>query len=124
MQLEVDTEKVDQLGKLIDCIKGNELLKSIWGRWLYITKPVNYDSSRGDINRMMQFSQEHTNYQVGITAREIMGIINMDGTATLYDNVGDSKRISLRTCLYQKVKLRRFVENHRHCHKEWPYHPD
>ena len=54
---------------------------------------------------MMQFSQEHTNYQVGMTAREITGIINLDGTATIYDNDGGSQQISLRTCLYQKVEL-------------------
>ena len=53
----------------------------------------------------MQFSQEHTNYQVGMTAREITDIINLDGTATFYENDGGSQRISLRTCLYQKVKL-------------------
>ena len=58
MQLEVGTEKMDQLEKLIDCIKEKGLLKPIWGRWLNFTKPVNYDSSRGDINRMMQFPQE------------------------------------------------------------------
>ena len=76
---------MDQLEKLIDCINENDLLKPILGRWVHITKPVNYDSSRGDINRMMQFSQEHTNYQVRMTAGEITGIISLDGTATLYD---------------------------------------
>ena len=74
MQLKVDTEKMEQLEKLIDCIKENDLLKPIWGRWVHITKSVNYDSSRGDINSMMQFSKEHTNYQVGMTAGEIRGI--------------------------------------------------
>ena len=54
---------------------------------------------------MIQFSQEHTNYQVRMTAREITGIINLDGMAILYDNAGGSKLISLRTCLYQNVKL-------------------
>ena len=77
---------MDQLEKLIDCIKGNNLLKPIWGRRLHITKPVKYDSSRGGINRMMQSSQEHIKYQVGMTTGEITGIINLDGTATLYDN--------------------------------------
>ena len=43
MQLEVDTEKMEQLEKLIDCIKENDLLKPIWGQWVHITKPVNYD---------------------------------------------------------------------------------
>ena len=105
MQLEVDTEKMDPLENLIDCIKENDIIKPIWGRWVHITKPVNYDSSRGDINHMMQFSQEHTNYQVGMTAREITGIINLDGTATLYNSEGGSQQISLGTCLYQKVKL-------------------
>ena len=96
---------MDQLEKLIDCIKENDLLKPIWGQWVHITKPVNHDSLRGDINHMMQFSQEHTHYQVGMTAREITGIINLDGTATLYDNDVGSQRISLRTCLFQKVKF-------------------
>ena len=45
------------------------------------------------------------NYQVGMTAGEIMGIINLDGTATLYDNDGRSQQISLHTCLYQKVSI-------------------
>ena len=105
MQLEVDTEKMEQLEKLINSIKENDLLKTIWGRWVHITKPVHYDSSRVDINRMMKFSQEHTNYEVGMTSGEITGIINMDGTATLYNNDGGSQQISLCTCLYQKVKL-------------------
>ena len=96
---------MDQLEKLINCIKENDLLKPIWGRWVHIMKPVNYDSSRGEINCMIQFSQEHTNYQVGMTAREIMGIVNLDGTANLYDNGGGSQQISLSTCLYQKVNL-------------------
>ena len=81
---------MDQPEKLIDCIKANDLLKPIWGQWVHIMKPVNYDSSRGDINCMMQFSQEHTNYQVGMTSGKITGIINMYGTATLYDNEGGS----------------------------------
>ena len=65
----------------------------IRGRWVHITKPVDYDSSRRDINRMMQLSQEHTNYQVGMTDGEVTGIINLDGTATLYDNDGGYQRI-------------------------------
>ena len=71
----------------------------------------------------MQLSQEHTNYQVGMTAGEITGIINLDGTATIYDNVGGSQRISLRTCLYQKVKLSPEESLFAEIHCEGPGHP-
>ena len=43
MQLEVDTGKIDQL---------ENLLNTILGQGVHITKPVNYDSSRVDINHM------------------------------------------------------------------------
>ena len=37
--------KVEMINKKVaGCIKENDLLKPIWGRWVHITKPVNYDS--------------------------------------------------------------------------------
>ena len=63
------------------------------------------------------------NYQVRMTAGEITGVINLDGTATLYDNDGGSQRISLRTCLYQKVKLSLEESLFAEIHCEGPGHP-
>ena len=57
-----------------------------------------------------------------MTAWEITGIINLDGTATIYDNDGGSQQISLRTCLYQKVELSPTESLFAEIHCEGPGH--
>ena len=57
-----------------------------------------------------------------MTAGEITGIISLDGTATLYENAGGPQRISMRTCLYQKVKLSSEESLFSEIHCEGPGH--
>ena len=78
--LEVDNQAIEYVNLIIEFIKEKNLLIPIWEPWTHPTKLVTYESPRGDINRFVGFSQDHTNYHCSLTAGELAKTMGLEAS--------------------------------------------
>ncbi len=84
--IECDTSKIPFIHALINYIKVKEhkLTAPIWGGHAHITETVDWDSPKGDLNRFVRMSQDHTCYNMSVASVEVRGIANIDKRANIY----------------------------------------
>ena len=106
--LEVDKDLVPAVDKIMNFVKERELLHPIWGRNVHATKPItDWDAPKGDIERMIGFSQDHTNYMCSMTSGELRGIVHLDAKAKIGEDDNGVYEISFRDVLYKYLKNER-----------------
>ena len=95
------------LHALISYIKDNKLAVRIWGGHTHITETVDWDSPKGDINRFVRMSQDHTNYHMSLISVQVKGITDLEGLAevTCPESGNVIGRLSLRQTLLKYLKL-------------------
>jgi hypothetical protein len=77
----------------------------MWGQHAHISKVVGRDSTPSEIKRLIQVSQQHTNYQILMLVEDIHGITDLDATAPVIENGVQVKILSLRTTLLRYLCL-------------------
>ena len=56
----------------------------MWGKQVHVSKVVGKDTSAVDIKRLINVSQKHRKFRSSMTAEELVGIIDVDVTETVY----------------------------------------
>ena len=80
----------------------------MWGKQVHIIKLVGKDTSAVAIKRLINLSQNRTNFHSSITAEELVEILDFDVTETVYSASDSSKLVetmNLRHKLYKYVKM-------------------
>ena len=97
--LQVDNATIPIIDKLMGYAKKHNLSE-------HPTKPVNYNSPKGDIKRLIEFSQDHVNFHLSIASGQIRGIVDLDRKCTIRDEDGKvAAIITIRQALTEYVKL-------------------
>ena len=76
MMLEVDGDDIPLINKPMICVKKIVCLFQC-GEWVHPTQPVNWELPKGDINRLVEFSQDHINYHCAMIAGELKHLVNI-----------------------------------------------
>jgi len=66
-------------------VKENDLVTKMWGKHAHVSEVVDMESTASEIKRLIKVAQSHTNYQCSVILEDIIGIINLDATAPIFD---------------------------------------
>jgi hypothetical protein len=62
-----------------------DLVPKKWGKHTHVSKVVDKDSTPSEIKHLIKVAQTHTNYQCSMILKDIFGITNLYGAATIHD---------------------------------------
>ena len=57
----------------------------MWGKHAHVSEVVDTDSSLSEIKHLARVVQIHCNYQCSMLLEDVVGIMDLDGEATLAD---------------------------------------
>jgi hypothetical protein len=107
----VETEKqhVHLFRTLIEKAKDFNLFEDLWGKHVLISEVVDFNSSQGDIERLMKEAKKHTCFQVSMSCKTLVGVLDIDAeVAFKVDEEGKEVggRVSLRNFLPTHLRTR------------------
>ena len=88
-------------------VKETDLVTKMWGKHTHVSEVVDKESTAREIKRLIKVAQSHTNYQCSVILKDIIGIINLDATAPIFDEESNQflGNISLRQVLLSYLWL-------------------
>ncbi len=104
--LEVETQHQETFNKQIKACKDLEVFGGYWGDHMLISETVEYDSTQGNIDRVLKTLQKHTNFQVSLTVVQLYGISNLDHPVPLQVEEGAQSegKLTLRQVMTKHVR--------------------
>ena len=106
--LECDRRYAADIKKLTQkMVKENNLMTKMWEKHAHISEVVDKESMPSEIKRLIKVAQSHTNYQCSVILEDIIGIINLDATAPIF-NVESNQflgNVSLRQVLLSYLQF-------------------
>jgi hypothetical protein len=75
--------------KLTQLAKESDLVTKMWGKHAHISEVVDKDSTPSEIKRLIKVAQSHTNYQCSMLLEDIVGITNLNATASIFEEVSN-----------------------------------
>jgi hypothetical protein len=76
--LEVATKHAAKMKRLVQMAKEYSTVKQYWGRHAHIGRVTDQNSTPQEAKRQVDVTQAHTNYQVSMVCKELMGVISLD----------------------------------------------
>jgi hypothetical protein len=106
-----------EIKRLTQFAKEHNLVKDMWRKHAHISKVVDKDSTPSEIRRLMRVSQVHTNYQCSMLLEDLVGIMDLNASAKIYQSsMSGPLQFSLQLVLLCFVQLnnghRLFAEVH------------
>ena len=83
LSLEIDDEEAARVEPLIEYMIKNGMHLRVLGRWVHITKPVDWGLPKGDVEHLVKVSQSHTNYHCSMACSELFGMTDLSGAASV-----------------------------------------
>ena len=80
--IECESGSSSNLKKMITAAKDLIILEKWWGPHVCISETLTMKASPGEVKNMTKVAQHHTNYQASITLDTLLGITNLEATAT------------------------------------------
>ena len=94
LHLEVDKGWINFIEKIIEVAKEKKLFEEMWGKQVHVSKVVEKDTLVVDIEHFIDVYQKHTNFYSSILVEELVGIIDVDVTETVYSALDSSKLVA------------------------------
>ena len=96
-----------KLKSLVEIAKAYKCVDSYWGVHTHLSEVTDIKSTASEAKRQVEIAQKHTNYEVLMTAEELIGMINLDYAATVcYPTTGkEVGSYYLRYALMNFVKM-------------------
>ena len=107
--VEMEKQHMYLFQRLIEKAKDLNLFEDLWGKHVLISEVVDYNSSQGDIERLMKEAKKHTCFQVSMTCKELSGVLDIDAEVWFKVNdegEGRGGKVSLRNFLPQHLPTR------------------
>jgi hypothetical protein len=102
--VEMERQHVHLFQRLIEKAKDLNLFEDLWGRHVLLSEVVDFNSSQGDIARLMKEAKKHTCFQVSMTCKELYGVVDIDTEVALKVD-GDGKAVGGKVCLRNLLPL-------------------
>ncbi len=64
--------------RLVQMAKEYGIVEHYWGRHAHVSKVTDQNSTPREAKRQVDVAQAHTNYQVSMVCKELMGVILLD----------------------------------------------
>jgi hypothetical protein len=108
IHIEVATEEAEFIKTLCKEAKVRGLFTPIWGKRVFATEPLGWESLDGDMIRMGRISQKHINYHASMIVDKLAGVNDLNAKADIKDARDPTKTVctmTLRDCLYNFWKM-------------------
>ncbi len=76
--LEVATKHATKMKGLVQMAKKYSIIKQFWGRHAHVSKVTDQKSTPREAKRQVDGAQAHTNYQVSMMCKNLLGVIDLD----------------------------------------------
>jgi hypothetical protein len=76
--LEVDSKYVAKMKGLVHCAKEYGCVEELWGNHAHLSKVMDAKSTASEAKHQDDVAQAHTNYQLSMVAKELVGVTNLD----------------------------------------------
>ena len=107
--IEIDKREAKWLSLLIELAKTRELFEPAWGRQVLVSSVLDYESPKGDLQRMAKVSRRHINFHASMSYNQLKGLLFIDEEVPFYqgdDTTGvPMGTMSLRFVLYTYLKM-------------------
>ena len=105
--LEVPSAHAAKMKSLVEIAKAFKCVDAYWGVHAHLSEVTDIKSMVSEAKRQEEIAQKHTNYEVSMTAEELVGVIDLDYAATVYHPTTGKEvgSYSLRYALMNFVKM-------------------
>ena len=105
--LEVPSAHAAKMKSLVEIAKAFKCVDAYWGVHAHLSEVTDIKSMVSEAKRQVEIAQKHTNYEVSMTAEELVGVIDLDYAATVYHPTTGKEvgSYSLRYALMNFVKM-------------------
>ena len=105
--LEVPSAHAAKMKSLVEIAKAYKCVDAYWGIHAHLSEVTDIKSTVSEAKRQVEIAQKHTNYEVSMTAEELVGVIDLDYVATVYHPTTRKEvgSYSLRYALMNFVKM-------------------
>jgi hypothetical protein len=76
--LEVATKHAAKMKRLVQMAKEYGIVEQYWGWHTHVSKVMDQNSTPQEAKRQVDVAVTHTNYQVSMVCKELMGVILLD----------------------------------------------
>ncbi len=76
--LEVDRKHAAKIKGLVQCAKEYGCVAELWGNHTHLSEVTDKNSTAREAKQQVDVAQTHTNYQLSMSAEELIGIVNLD----------------------------------------------
>jgi hypothetical protein len=76
--LEVDRKHAAKMKGLIQCAKEYQYVAELWGNHAHLSEVTDNNSTAREAKQQVNVAQTHTNYQLSMSAEELIGVVNLD----------------------------------------------
>lgn len=105
--LEVPSKYAAKMKSLVEIAKTYKCVEMFWGVHAHLSEVTDTKSTASEAKKQVEIAQKHTNYEVSMTAEDLVGVIDLDYSATVYHPVTRKAvgSYSLRYALMNFVKM-------------------
>jgi hypothetical protein len=106
--LEVASKHASRMKSLVKYAKEQGCMEQLWGRHAHLTNVTNATSMAREAKRQVALARAHTNYQMSMMAKELLGVISVEESADLVHPVTKAKvaSFSLHYVLLNILKMK------------------
>ncbi len=76
--MEVTTKHATKMKGLVQMAKEYSIVEQYWGCHTHVSKVTDQKSSPQEAKRQVDVAQAHTNYQVSMVCKDLIGVIFLD----------------------------------------------
>ena len=105
--LEVPSTHAAKMKSLVEIAKAYKCVDAYWGVHAHLSEVTDIKSTASEAKRQVEIAQKHTNYEVSMTAEELIGVIDLDYEAKVCHPTSGKEvgSFSLRYALMNFVKM-------------------
>jgi hypothetical protein len=92
---------------LVELAKNYKCVEDYWGIHAHLSEVTDFQSTASEAKKQVEIAQKHTNYEVSMTAEDLVGVINLDYASEVRHPTSGKLvgRYSLRFALLNFVKM-------------------
>ena len=105
--LEVPSKFATKMKGLVELAKTYKCVEAYWGIHAHLSEVTDFKSTASEAKKQVEIAQKHTNYEVSMTAEELVGVIDLDYASEVRHPTSGKLvgRYSLRYALLNFVKM-------------------
>ena len=105
--LEVPSKFATKMKGLVELAKTYKCVEAYWGIHAHLSEITDFKSTASEAKKQVEIAQKHTNYEVSMTAEDLVGVIDLDYASEVRHPTSEKLvgRYSLRYALLNFVKM-------------------